>query len=85
MTSEFAKQQRPQIHWYSHTPRPGCHTVTGVTDDARGFLHWMATDGPTPVMGTWDGTSLVIPDGEADYLLTVLGANFTEGLVIDDE
>jgi hypothetical protein len=45
----------------------------------------MATDGPTPVMVTWDGISLVIPDTEADYLSTVLGANFTDGLVFDDE
>ena len=85
MTPEFAERPRPQIHWRSHTPRPGCHTVTALTVDACGFLHWMATDGPTPVMVTWDGISLVIPDTEADYLSTVLGANFTDGLVFDDE
>ena len=72
---------KPEIRWHPNFPHPGVSTVTPLTADARGFLEWMTSDGPTPVLGVWKGESLIVLDAdEEDYLGTTVAGN---GFVVE--
>ena len=73
-------RQAPDIRWHLNCPHPGVTTVTPLNSDARHFLEWMASDGPTPVLGFWKGASLIVLDAdEEDYLGTTVAGNGYRG------
>jgi hypothetical protein len=60
----------PEILWCTNE---GVHTVTALTAEARRILHELAIEGQEPVLGSWDGKSLIVSNAdEADYLNTTI-------------